>query len=291
MSDAPVLSVKGLRKVYSVARPGSLRRGSFVALDALDLEVPVGGSMAIVGESGSGKSTCARLIVGLEKPDAGTIFVQGREWRAGRLSSQQRRERARSVQMVFQDPYLSLDRRQSVGDALAETIRLVSSRSRSQVAERVRELMDRVGLSPQYLDSVPRSLSGGQRQRVAIARALAAEPALLILDEAVAALDVSIQAQVLNLLNEIRRDSHVAFLFISHDLAVVEQVCDDVIVMRDGLMVESGPVERVLHDPQDAYTRNLLASVPQRGWRPQRRSVASTTTTTLLRVVSQERKF
>jgi peptide/nickel transport system ATP-binding protein len=181
--------------------------------------------------------------------------------------------------MVFQDPYLSLDRRQSVRSCLAECLDLHFDLGRAERDARIARLCDQVGLDDRQAAALPRALSGGQRQRVAIARALAAEPRLLILDEAVAALDVSIQAQVLNVLADIRAQTGIAFLFISHDLAVVRQVCDDVVVMHRGRVVERGPVDAVLDAPSDPYTRRLIDSVPRPGWTPRRRPETSPTTT------------
>ncbi|MEV4282671.1 ABC transporter ATP-binding protein [Actinoplanes xinjiangensis] len=232
-----MLDVRDLRKEY---------RGG-IALDGVSFAVPAGGSLAVVGESGSGKTTCARIVTGLEKATSGTVTLHG------------------SVQMVFQDPYQSLDRRQTVRGCLAEVL-AHHGRDRSRLGE----LLDLVGLDRRLGDALPRQLSGGQRQRVAIARALAAEPQLLVLDEAVAALDVSIQAQILNLLVDARAATRVAYLFITHDLSVVRHVCTDVVVMSRGRVVESGPVERVLHQPEHGYTRRLVASVPRPGWVPRR---------------------
>ncbi len=175
--------------------------------------------------------------------------------------------------MVFQDPYLSLDRRQRVRDAIGDALRLhAPALDGAARSARVDELLDQVGLDARQGAALPRALSGGQRQRVAIARALAATPRVLILDEAVAALDVSIQAQVLNLLAEIRAQTGVAYLFISHDLAVVRQLCDEAVVLRGGRVVERGAVDAILETPREPYTRQLIASIPREGWTPRRRS-------------------
>ncbi|MFC5676109.1 ABC transporter ATP-binding protein [Aeromicrobium endophyticum] len=266
-----LLELRELRKVFHVRRADGGGREELVAVDGVDLVVPVGGAVAIVGESGSGKSTCARLTVGLEQPTSGQILLGGREWSSGRVSARERRRRAGIAQMVFQDPYQSLDRRQQVRDCLDEALRLRGHGDAKRRSARIDELLDQVGLDERQAASLPKNLSGGQRQRVAIARALAAEPQLLILDEAVAALDVSIQAQVLNLLADIRASTGIAFLFISHDLAVVRQLCDDVVVMRHGRVVERGEATALLRDPQEEYTRRLVASIPRAGWTPMRR--------------------
>ncbi len=266
----PVLEVTGLRKAYRAVR----------AVDDVSFRLEPGGSLGIVGESGSGKTTTARIVVGLERPDAGTVRVRdrdrdqtqgrgrdGRAWGGGRRHGrEQRLARARDVQMVFQDPYLSLDPRISVGAALREPLALHFP-GRDHGA-RVAELLDQVGLGDRAASALPRQLSGGQRQRVAIARALAVEPALLVLDESVAALDVSVQAQILNLLADIREQTGISYLFITHDLGVVRCVTDEVLVMRHGRVVESGRTDQVLADPRHPYTRLLLDSVPRPGWDP-----------------------
>ncbi|XVV16993.1 ATP-binding cassette domain-containing protein [Actinoplanes sp. CA-131856] len=237
-----LLDVRDLRKEFK----------GVVAVDGVSFSVAEGGSLAVVGESGSGKSTCARVVTGLERATSGTVTLAG------------------AVQMVFQDPYQSLDRRQTVASCLNEVLAHHGLDRRAR-RDRVAELLALVGLGEGHGAALPRALSGGQRQRVAIARALAAEPRLLVLDEAVAALDVSIQAQILNLLVEARAATGVAYLFITHDLSVVRHVCDDVVVMRRGRVVESGTVAQVLDDPREDYTRRLVESVPRAGWVPRRR--------------------
>lgn len=252
-----VLEVAGLRRSFGPVR----------AVDDVSFALPAGGSLGIVGESGSGKTTVARIVVGLEHADEGEVRVRGRS-RGGRTRGRAARlARAREVQMVFQDPYLSLDPRISVEAVLRETLSLhFPGRDH---AKRVRELLDQVGLGTRAADALPRRLSGGQRQRVAIARALAVEPAVLILDEAVAALDVSVQAQILNLLADIREQTRIGYLFITHDLGVVRCVTDEIVVMRHGAVVERGDTQEVLASPGHPYTRLLLESVPRQGWDPE----------------------
>ncbi|MEI6373237.1 MAG: ATP-binding cassette domain-containing protein [Actinomycetes bacterium] len=266
MADTAIVEVIGLRKTYPVTQDG--QRTDFVAVDDVSFSVQQGSSLAIVGESGSGKSTIAKLLVGLERVTAGTILIDGLDRTAKPRGARARRQRGSDVQIVFQDPYTSLDRRQTVEAALAEAVRLHSNLSRDQVARRVKELAEMVGLDQRQAEARPIALSGGQRQRVAIARALAAEPRVLILDESVAALDVSIQAQILNLLADIREATGVTYLLISHDLAVVRQLTRDAIVMRRGQVVEAGSTVSVLDHPQEAYTRRLRDSVPRPGWDP-----------------------
>jgi ABC-type glutathione transport system ATPase component len=246
------------------------RFGDFTAVDAVTFTVSDGQSLAVVGESGSGKTTVARMIVGLERITEGTIVVGGRDRSKPASKVQERRDRGREVQIVFQDPYSSLDPRQSAAATLEEVLKLHHRSSDIDRSKRVAELGDLVGLDDRQMHALPRALSGGQRQRVAIARALAAEPRVLILDESVAALDVSIQAQVLNLLADIRDATGISYVLISHDLAVVRQLCDQVVVMRRGKIVERGLTAEVLDNPQQQYTKVLRASVPGPGWKPTR---------------------
>lgn len=260
------LEVEHLTKSFGVG--ASHKR--LLAVDDVSFVLHRGESLAIVGESGSGKTTIARMLVGLERPSSGTIRLDGTELLA-RTSVRQRRTRARKIQIVFQDPYSSLDPRQDVNAALGEIVALHTSLRGRGLDNRVSELLQQVGLDERVGRARPRDLSGGQRQRVAIARALAAEPAVLILDEAVAALDVSVQAQVLNLLADIQASTEVAYLFVSHDLAVVRQVTDRAMVLRAGECIEAGATSEILDRPRHAYTKDLRDSVPGTGWRPRRR--------------------
>ena len=262
MTGQPLLEVSGLHKYYRT------HGAEVAAVSGVDFRLGAGQALGIVGESGSGKSTTARMLVGLERPDAGTIRVQGREMRDRPRGRTARLARARAIQIVFQDPYLSLDPRVPAGAAIEAALRLHCDLSRADRRRRVLELLEQVGLGEQQAGVLPRRLSGGQRQRVAIARALAVGPKVLVLDEAVSALDVSVQAQVLNLLTDIRHDTGIGLLFISHDLAVVRYVCDETLVMHRGSVVERGSTRRLLDAPSHAYTRLLLSAVPRPGWNP-----------------------
>lgn len=291
----PVLAVDGLRKVFTV-RDARGRREEFVAVDEVAFTLAPGGSLGIVGESGSGKSTTARVICGLEAADAGSVTVKGEDWTRPAHGTKGRRARARIAQMVFQDPYQSLDRRQTVRECLVEAIAVHRPHAgRADLNTRVDELLQAVTLDLSLADQRPRSLSGGQRQRVAIARALAADPEILVLDEAVSALDVTTQVEILTLLDRIRRETGVALLMISHDLTTVRRLCDEVVVMRSGRIVEHGPIADVLDNPQAEYTRTLLASIPHEGWVPQRRLTTRTATlpavaTRTTRIITRGRK-
>ncbi|MFB7892549.1 dipeptide ABC transporter ATP-binding protein [Microbacterium sp. NPDC056044] len=258
---APMLEAAGVSKTY-------VRRGKEAVRAVIDasVAVPRGGALGVVGESGSGKSTLARMIVGLEAADAGDIRIDGRERTAVPRNRRERLAHARSVQMVFQDPYLSLDPRITAGRAIEDALRLHTRLSATEARSRVVDLLAQVGLGEKHAAARPRTLSGGQRQRVAIARALAIEPDVLVMDEATSALDVSVQAQVLDLVDRIRRERGLTVLFISHDLAVVRRVCDETVVMRRGEIVERGRTVELLASPQHEYTRLLIDSVPKPGW-------------------------
>ncbi|MFG6493272.1 dipeptide ABC transporter ATP-binding protein [Microbacterium sp. P03] len=253
-AESPLVVVEGLRQEYSRGR----RRTPFLAVDGVSFTVPAGTTHALVGESGSGKTTTGRAIAGFGRPTAGSIRVDGVEVTALRSARAYRR----TTQLVSQNPYGSLDPRQSVGEVVAEPLRnfgLGGARERAACAAHHLEL---VALTPEMATRSPAELSGGQRQRVAIARALILEPRLVVLDEAVSALDVTVQAQILRLLNRLQQELGLTYIFISHDLAVVRQLADTVSVMRRGEQVELGPVDRVFADPQSEYTRQLIAAIP-----------------------------
>ncbi|WP_316519793.1 ABC transporter ATP-binding protein [Kitasatospora brasiliensis] len=245
--DQPLLTVRGLTKSY-----GSRRR-AFTALHGIDLDLHPGETLGLVGESGSGKSTLARALVRAHPPSGGSIRLRGEE--IGRSPR-------RDVQLVFQDPYSSLNPRMTAGQIIAEPLIAHRLGDREQRAARVAELLEQVGLDPATADRHPRAFSGGQRQRIGIARALAPEPSVLICDEPVSALDVSVQAQVIELLARLQRELGLAILFIAHDLAVVRQVSHRIAVMHRGRIVETGPADRVVTAPEHPYTADLLAAVP-----------------------------
>lgn len=254
----PFLAVRNVSKVFSGQRGGTVR-----ALNGVDVLVGPGESVGIVGESGSGKTTLGRCLVGLETPSGGTIHIDGIDATDyGRLSGPNRARLRRTVQIVFQDPYSSLDRTETVGAALREVLS-VNKYPSERIPGRVDELLERVGLPLGYAKRRPAALSGGERQRVVIARTLAIEPKLIVCDEPVSALDVSVQAQILSLFRELREELGLSYLFITHDLAVVRQVVDRVYVLYRGDVVEQGPVGRVLDRPQHDYTARLIASIPR----------------------------
>jgi ABC-type glutathione transport system ATPase component len=267
------VQVEDLRKVFPSRRRSDK---DVVAVESVSFELAKGGSLAVVGESGSGKTTLARMVLGLESPTSGRILLDGTDRTMPPRSSSARRERARVVQIVFQDPYRSLDPRQSASRCIDEVLRVHGMRSADERRSRIAELMDVVGLDERQANARPLTLSGGQRQRVAIARALALKPEVLVLDEAVAALDVSIQAQILNLLADVQAQTRVTYLLISHDLAVVRQVTEEMIVMQRGRVVERGRTADILQRPQNPYTALLRDSVPRPGWKPVRRSAVTT---------------
>ena len=258
----PIISVQDLRRSFVIRHgfPGIAKRQERVALDGVSLEFLPQQRVGIVGESGSGKSTLARAIVGLDRGYEGQVRYRGSV--LGRLSRADRRRWRRSVQFVFQDPYAALDPRMRVATLIAEPLRVQYGRRRDERA-RVLALLDEVGLSHEFADRLPGQLSGGQRQRVVIARALALDPDVLVADEAVSALDVSVQARILRLLHRLSDQRGLTLLFISHDLAVIRQLCDRTVVMRHGKVVEDRPTEDVFTTPAHPYTAELLAAAPR----------------------------
>ncbi len=253
-----ILVVSGLTKAYPETRGLPWRRTEFRAVDGVSFRVRRASTLAVVGESGSGKSTVARMVLGLLQPTSGSVVFDGTDVGAARKTLAFRRR----IQPVFQNPYSSLDPRYSVLRAIEEPLRIHRLGDRRQRAQTVRELLEQVALPSSLLDRLPRELSGGQRQRVAIARALALRPDVLVCDEAVSALDVLVQAQILKLLGELQANLGLTYLFISHDLAVVRQISDDVLVMQAGRVVEHAATEAVFSRPQHDYTRQLLEAIP-----------------------------
>ncbi len=240
------------------------------AVDHVDFTLARGSSLGIIGESGSGKTTLSRILLGLERADSGQVLLNGaaRAPLKGR-SKEARLKAAREMQIVFQDPSLSLDPREDLTTGLERILKLHYELSPAARAARIASLIDAVNLTERQARSEPWELSGGQRQRVAIARALSVQPEVLILDEAVSALDVSVQAQILNLLNDLRAEFELSYVFVSHDLSVVRYVTEHSIVMRRGDVVEDGPTGTLLAEPQHPYTKLLLASVPRQDWQPE----------------------
>ncbi len=256
---APLLEVEDLAKHYSLPRTRLLRPPPRVeALRGVSFTLQAGRSLGLVGESGSGKSTLARLVMALERPSAGRVRLLGRD--LDTLAPAALRAARRDFQMVFQDPYGSLDPRQRVGRIIAEPLRVIDA---GDPRGKVVEALDAVGLRASDADKYPHEFSGGQRQRIAIARALITRPRLIVADEPVSALDVSVQAQVLNLLQDLQQQFGVTYLLISHDLAVVDHVCDEVVVLYAGRIVEQGPPEVLFRSAAHPYTRALLDAVPR----------------------------
>ena len=258
-----LLELDGVVKRFPVRDALGRRAGAVHAVDGVSLSVAQGETLAIVGESGCGKSTLGRLMLNLITPDSGSVRFGGED--LVRLSSAAMRTRRRDMQLIFQDPFASLDPRMTVEQAVAEPLRLHRIVPRGEERARVADLLSRVGLRPELARRWPHEFSGGQRQRIAIARALASQPKLIVGDEPVSALDVSVQAQVVNLLSDLIRDLGLTFVLISHDLGVVRHVADRVAVMYLGRIVEQGPAEDVLTAPKHPYTRALLAAVPGHG--------------------------
>lgn len=258
MSDphvTPLLRAAGLEKVFRTGR-----RTHFTAVNKVSFEVNRRETVGIVGESGSGKSTTARMVARLIDPTAGTIEFEGQDVTS--RSGQQLRSFRSGVQVVFQDPYSSLNPRHTVEEVVSAPLRYQKRRVPGGYRALVRAAMERVGLNPDHSGRYPRQFSGGQAQRIGIARALVVDPKLVVCDEAVSALDVSVQAQVLELLVDLQRERGISYIFIAHDLAVVRQIAHRVAVMKSGEIVEQGPRDEIFDNPRHDYTRSLLAAVP-----------------------------
>jgi peptide/nickel transport system ATP-binding protein len=260
MSTAPLLDVRDLEQRYTLPRESLFRPpGQVRALNGVSAQVQAGKSLGIVGESGSGKSTFARVVMALERPTSGQVALLGRD--LNRLPADELRRARRDFQMVFQDPYGSLDPRQTVARIVAEPLEALAETSRSVQRERASEALAAVGLRTTDMDKYPHEFSGGQRQRIAIARALITRPKLIVADEPVSALDVSVQAQVLNLMQDLQQQFGISYLLISHDLAVVNHLCDEVCVVFKGRIVERGRPADLFQHAQHEYTRTLLSAV------------------------------
>ena len=261
--DAPaVLTVDNLKMYFPVKSSGVIRRtvGHVQAVDGISFEVPKGGSLGLVGESGCGKSTTGRLITRLYKPTGGSMMFEGQD--LAKLSNRQMKPLRRDVQMIFQDPYTSLNPRHTVGSIVGAPLEVHKIVPKNKVLGRVQEILEVVGLNPEHYNRYPNEFSGGQRQRIGIARALTLNPKVLVADEPVSALDVSIQAQVINLLQDIQTEFDVAFLFIAHDLAIVRHFCPEIAVMYLGKIVELGGRDIIYNRPYHPYTQALLSAVP-----------------------------
>lgn len=251
---APMLEAKGVRKVF-----GKGAR-AVTAVNDISLSIRRGQTLGVVGESGSGKSTLGRCLLRLVEPDAGEIRFEG-ETVSG-ISQSKFRAKRRDMQMIFQNPFSSLNPKMSVAEAIEDPMRIWGIGDKESRRKRSRELLEMVGIHPRFSGAYPYEFSGGQQQRINIARALALDPKFIVCDEAVSALDVSIQAQIINLLMDLQKQLGLTYLFISHNLGVVEYLCDEVLIMQHGKLVECAPTEEIFRNPKSEYTRNLIASVP-----------------------------
>lgn len=255
-----ILEARNLTRFYDVSQGLFQPQALVKALDSVSFKVAAGQTLAVVGESGCGKSTLARQVTMIERPTSGELKFDGFD--LVNLTDQELKSARQRVQMIFQNPYGSLNPRKKIGTIIGEPLQINTALTKIEREERVRSIMEKVGLRPEYFDRYPHMFSGGQRQRIAVARALMLEPKLVVADEPVSALDVSVQAQVLNLLMDLQQEMNLAYLFISHDLSVVRHIADEVLVMYLGRAAESGTTEQIFQAPRHPYTQALLASTP-----------------------------
>jgi oligopeptide transport system ATP-binding protein len=262
MSAEPLLQVTDLVKHFPIKRGVLIDRevDQVRAVDGISFSVQPGQTLGLVGESGSGKSTACRAVLNLIKPTSGSVKFEGQEI-AG-LGRRRMRPLRRQMQMIFQDPYASLNPRKRIGQIVGDPLKRQGVASGSEMKKRVQELLERVGLAPEHFNRFPHEFSGGQRQRIGIARALALQPKLIFADEPVSALDVSIQAQIVNLLDDLQDELGLTYVFVAHDIGVVRHISDRIAVMHDGKIVEEGTADQVCETPSAPYTRKLLAAVP-----------------------------
>lgn len=257
-----ILSVRGLKKHFPITSGIVIQRqvGAVKAVDGVDFDVYKGETLGLVGESGCGKSTTGRTILQLYRPTAGSVLFEGKELTT--MRGNELRQMRRRMQIIFQDPFASLNPRMTVGNIVSEPLLVHDVMNKSERKEYVRHLLEKVGLNPFYINRYPHEFSGGQRQRIGIARALALNPSFIVADEPISALDVSIQAQVINLLEDLQKELNLTYLFIAHDLSMVRHICDRVAVMYLGKVVEIGPTNLVYENPLHPYTQSLLSAVP-----------------------------
>ncbi len=259
-----ILEIKNLKKYFPIHKGLLLREvGQVKAIDGVSFTVRKGETLGLVGESGCGKSTLGRTLIRLYEPTEGEMKFKNRDWRAE--SGEKLRIMRRDMQMIFQDPFSSLDPRMTVGQILAEPFEIHGLLSRTERNARVLQLLETVGLKASHVNRYPHEFSGGQKQRICIARALALEPSVIIADEPVSALDVSIQAQILNLMKDLQQKFQLTYIFISHDLSVIEHLCDRIAVMYLGKIVEIAPREELYANPQHPYTQALISAIPRIG--------------------------
>ena len=260
--STPLLEVKDLTMHFPIRSRGLIPRtvGHVPAVDGVSFSIGAGEALGLVGESGSGKSTTGRLITRLHQPTSGEILFEGVD--IAQWSARQLKPLRRDIQMIFQDPYTSLNPRHTVGEIISAPLEIHNLVPKEGRLRRVQELLEIVGLNPEHYNRYPHEFSGGQRQRIGIARALTMQPRLLVADEPVSALDVSIQAQIINLMKDLQKEFNIAFLFIAHDLAIVRHFCPQIAVMYKGKIVENAPREELYTNPQHPYTQALLSAVP-----------------------------